>query len=541
MKMRTKVYLISFSSSIIPLLLLAIITFNLFKDEITKSEREKVHLVLHQGESYLENTFINLSSKMDMLGEVYMGHESNEMEEYIDIFSKNTNEVEYFIFGDSEGNLYTGSSFPGKLPDTYDPRIRPWYIGALTTKESYFISDIFLHASTGSPVISISKRIEKNSKTLGVVSALLKLEILGESLGRFTNDKVTGFLVADSNGLPLFCVEDGNVHVDNLMEHDTSHEDESFHHNDSESIRSLPDEYIHANFDRLISDGYLVYSSPNGNEIYYPHLIEFAGLSLVGGVHEKELLKPVIKAEKIIFIISFTTMIVSTIIIIILGNKFSASMIRLSYIIDNIARGNYTKNLKNLDKYIDVDSELYPVKEGIERMQGEIKKREKKLKLISQTDSLTNIFNKGAITDILNIEIERSKSFGSKFTLIMFDLDHFKNLNDNFGHIFGDEVLKSISKTVLGQLKEGDSFGRYGGEEFLILLPDTNIYGGVALAERVRRVIESLEWKEKTITTASFGVAEFNAPKNFEMSVSIVDGLLYQAKKNGRNQVAYNK
>lgn len=546
MKIRTQVYLISLTSSIIPLFFLAITSFFLFGNEFRSSEKEKVELILQQGETYLQNTFDDLDSKLGIFEDIYKDHDAEELKEYMDIFSANTKEVEYFVFGDSKGHLYTGDTFPGKLPDDYDPRRRPWYIGAAMTQNNYFISQVFSHASTGKPVITISKRFEINGEVVGVITALLNLEILGENLKRFRTDKVTEFLVVDKHGRPLFSVDNevslhlehknknsnlghGIKHLNN-PEVELDHSDETF----------LPLEFIEENYNKLMAEGFLSHDNVNGREFYYPHPIKFANITLVGGSYENELLKPVIKIQKIIFYISLGTLLFTTILILIFGYKFSASLVRLSYIIDNIARGDYSKNILNIDKFVNVNSELYLVKEGIKKMQKEIQEREKKLKLISEMDSLTQIYNKGAVTDIINMEINRSKSFGTEFSLIMFDLDHFKNVNDTYGHLFGDEVLRKISKKVTEQLKSSDVFGRYGGEEFLILLPDTNIHGSAAIAERLRKTIFSIEWDENTTVSASFGLAHFVNPDDFETAVAIVDGLLYKAKKNGRNQVAFN-
>ena len=547
MKIRTQVYLISLSSSIIPLIFLAITSFFLFGNEFRKSEKEKVELILQQGETYLQNTFEDLNSKLTIFEDIYKGHDAEKLKEYMDIFSANTKEVEYFVFGDSEGHLYTGDTFPGKLPYDYDPRRRPWYIGAAMTQNDYFISEVFSHASTGKPVITISKRFEKNGEVVGVITALLNLEILGENLKRFRTNKVTDFLVLDKHGDPLFSVnkkvflhlehKDGGSNLGHGIKYldglevKLDHSDETF----------LPLEFIEQNYNKLMAEGFLSHDNIDGREFYYSHPVKFANITLVGGSYEKELLKPVIKIQKIIFYISLGTLIFTTILILIFGYKFSASLTRLSYIIDNIARGDYSKNILNIDKFVNVNSELYLVKEGIKKMQKEIQEREKKLKLISEMDSLTQIYNKGAITDIINMEINRSKSFGTEFSLIMFDLDHFKNINDTYGHLFGDEVLRKISKKVLEKLKNTDAFGRYGGEEFLILLPDTDIHGGEVLAERLRKTIFSIEWSEHTTVSASFGLAHFINPDNFETTVAIVDSLLYRAKKNGRNQVAFNK
>ena len=121
-------------------------------------------------------------------------------------------------------------------------------------------------------------------------------------------------------------------------------------------------------------------------------------------------------------------------------------------------------------------------------------------------------------------------------SLVMFDLDHFKMINDTYGHSAGDVVLSSLSGLVKGHIRASDSLGRWGGEEFMLLLPEKRLGAAVGVAEKLRTLIEEQK-NEATNVTASFGVAEFRAGDTIETIYDRADNAMYKAKNNGRNRV----
>ncbi|MEO1958265.1 MAG: diguanylate cyclase [Nautiliaceae bacterium] len=146
-------------------------------------------------------------------------------------------------------------------------------------------------------------------------------------------------------------------------------------------------------------------------------------------------------------------------------------------------------------------------------------------------DALTGILNRGTIEEKLR-EIAREKE-GS---VIFFDIDHFKKINDTYGHEFGDYVLKKLSKIIKGRLRRKDFFGRWGGEEFLIVLPNTPYNGALKLAEEIRELIEKANF-ENVKVTISLGVGDFKRGEDVDTIIQRVDNALYNAKNSGRNQV----
>lgn len=166
----------------------------------------------------------------------------------------------------------------------------------------------------------------------------------------------------------------------------------------------------------------------------------------------------------------------------------------------------------------------------------------KELKEQSSRDSLTGLFHRGAIMEFLKNTIEKCSRKKQPMVTILADIDYFKHINDTYGHLMGDTVLKVVSNTLNSQLRSYDCVGRYGGEEFLIILGETDITDASLIVERMRRSISLLEFKQNEITfsiTMSFGLSFVNNNgdmKNEETLLLEADGALYQAKNEGRNR-----
>ena len=158
-----------------------------------------------------------------------------------------------------------------------------------------------------------------------------------------------------------------------------------------------------------------------------------------------------------------------------------------------------------------------------------------KLEEAATTDGLTKIFNRKKICALINSEMK--KLGREKISLIMFDIDNFKRINDTYGHDMGDEVLVRISQTAKNSIRSQDSIGRWGGEEFMILLPDTKKEEAASIAERIRAAIHELKWEKMNQISVSVGVAEVREDEELQDTYKRVDNRLYYAKTHGKNQV----
>ena len=182
---------------------------------------------------------------------------------------------------------------------------------------------------------------------------------------------------------------------------------------------------------------------------------------------------------------------------------------------------------------------------GMIRDITERKMREEKLKYLSTHDQLTNLYNHGAFFDFLEQEVERSKRHGSRFSLLMLDLDHFKKVNDTFGHHVGDTVLSEVAARIKRACRAADIVSRYGGEEFTVIMPEADLDSTLNGAERIRHEIVASDithvGDQAVNITISIGVATF--PENTSSGqklVELADANLYAAKKSGRDRVSWD-
>ncbi len=169
----------------------------------------------------------------------------------------------------------------------------------------------------------------------------------------------------------------------------------------------------------------------------------------------------------------------------------------------------------------------------------ELKESEIKLQLLSTTDTLTHIHNRFFLDEILHKQYYRLLRNNERCSIIMMDIDHFKNINDKFGHLRGDEILKELTRKISTHIRESDVFGRWGGEEFMIIAPHTSLSEAVKLAEKLRHIIEKSTFGEVGKITVSFGVAECTKEKTLDANIMEADKALYNSKAQGRNKVSY--
>jgi len=171
-----------------------------------------------------------------------------------------------------------------------------------------------------------------------------------------------------------------------------------------------------------------------------------------------------------------------------------------------------------------------------------LEKANEELAILSQTDGLTKLFNRIHWESCLQAEYKRWTRSQHSSSLVMLDIDHFKNVNDTYGHMVGDEVIRHLSALIREHVRETDVSGRYGGEEFVILLADTPLKNAYIFAERLRKEVEQAVVKYNDIEvnyTISLGVAEVEpCIKNYEAWIECADAALYHSKENGRNKVS---
>lgn len=185
---------------------------------------------------------------------------------------------------------------------------------------------------------------------------------------------------------------------------------------------------------------------------------------------------------------------------------------------------------------------LMHAKEEIDRRTQELAEKNEALYHTSVTDHLTGVFNRMYLMDALKREFSSSRRHGHFLSCAIMDIDKFKTFNDTYGHHVGDYVLRETARLINGMLREQDIFGRYGGEEFFLILSATNLSSAVKVAEKIRKAVASNSFRiqdQDLCVTLSFGVADLGTqePESIDEMIQNADYALYQAKANGRNRV----
>ena len=179
----------------------------------------------------------------------------------------------------------------------------------------------------------------------------------------------------------------------------------------------------------------------------------------------------------------------------------------------------------------------------IEERTDELRRQNKRLERIAIEDSLTGIYNRRHFFDLAEQEIERAKRYGSPLSIVIMDADYFKNINDAYGHLIGDQILINLAKLCQENIRSLDIIARYGGEEFVVLMPEANLEDAWKSAERLRKLVAETSMIAgglNVMITISLGVAswENNKDLDFNALLARADRALYQSKESGRNRVS---
>lgn len=269
----------------------------------------------------------------------------------------------------------------------------------------------------------------------------------------------------------------------------------------------------------------------------YLHKKYIATLIIISST--KQIYSTILEVMSILFIV-FLSIIVITLFI---SSKLQSIFTKPIYML--IEHIQYIINNSKYDKKITQNraDEFQILYDGFNALLETIDKQTKELQLLASIDPLTKLYNRRYLRDISEQIMELAKRNKTKLSVIMIDIDLFKSINDQYGHKNGDEVIVRLAKTLKSMTRSSDIVCRFGGEEFIILLPETILKGAVNVAEKIRTSVEKLaidiNQEQKIHFTISCGVSEVNVneDKNIESSIQRADESLYKAKKNGRNRV----
>jgi len=411
-------------------------------------------------------------------------------------------------------------------PDGYDPTQRPWYKSALVNTPNL---------STGIPYFNLEgqKWFFSSAKVL-----------FSESRG------FTGVVASDS---PIASIVEQLQHLGGGYESSYSFVtnldgDIILHPNDAllnKNINDVVDLAIHFND----SEGSIEQSVDGRKKVAYYSHCEEVGWVVFTVVDKQEI------ASAIQYQILLYTLITAVIALLlgfaqsmILSQRFSKPLQQLQCKIKNLinAPEEHHCTFKFPDNEIGIiaqeisnltSKEFYAKSKALEKSNEELEKSNAELQLLSITDPLTGLYNRHKLDVELANELSRASRYGGTFALLILDIDWFKKVNDEYGHLAGDSVLKECATLMFKSSRDIDMVGRWGGEEFIILCPRINVIQADALGERIRSSIEQHQFSSKAAITISVGVAEFSHKESVSELIKRADDNLYYAKHNGRNRV----
>lgn len=476
----------------------------------------------------------------------------NRIQDFLEYSIQYSDEYIVLAYVDSKGFIRAGTG--GKDVDVRD---RPYFNEGVKGRES--ISDILTGRLSGEPTIIISSPIMKNGKFNGLVVGSVPLSTITKIMESHRIGATGETILIDKQGLMLTESRFTNELIDKGIIK-------------ARTALNLELDSPLSQAARQGKPGSGEFIDYRGEKVFaYFHWLPDRQWALIAKQDKKEAMEAGgQKGVRLALATGGSSILLFLILGTLLAGKLADSVKLVAQAAEEIAAGK-------LDKKIDVNSsyEVRLLAASFNKMSASLSKSYEKLnayneemvaaneELIatneelsitnlaleksSMTDQLTGLYNRHFLVDRATREFERALAGNYPISVIVLDIDNFKNVNDTHGHKVGDQVLQQLAEILLEQTRPGDVVARYGGEEFLVMLPNSSLEVGIEVAERLRLKVESNKFKTNNgeiNTTISLGVSRFTgesqfAPEELMDKIFIAADLcLYQAKNNGRNQVA---
>lgn len=434
------------------------------------------------------------------------------------IKEKNDYVLMYFEYENEKRSLMVSKEYaidtkfgklPFEVPKDLNAKLRPWYIGA-KNKKGLYLSEIYKDLNTKKNMITISYPVYKNGSLLGVLGFDIDLDALAKSLNVYAIDKDIDFSIFDKNGVPIISNKFGNF--------------------------SKANDYF-----KLFSKAKGFGTIDRENSIYTYEYINSINFYIFTKVDKDILLKEFEPINRLIVLVSIISLFISLMYIVTFFEFFEKFIKKISITLSKIAKGDYTNEFSEFSEIFGKTSEFQNIKNALQDMQNSIETREKTLEELANFDTLTKIYNRRYLFSVLDKKYREAILSQGLFSLAILDLDNFKQVNDIYGHQLGDEVLKTFAEETKKLLDSSQIFGRYGGEEFLIIFPSIPLRQAIETCESIRSNTENINFSIPSLKiTVSAGVASYNG-QSLEKILQEADLCLYDAKKSGKNKVHFKE
>lgn len=508
------------------------LTIFLFRQEIHTTHnliQERNHSIT----LFLEGYFNEISNTVKFLAtdiNVQNGDLNNQIyrDKALQIYQQiqNSNENIFYVYsGYKDGTLLINDY---AAPKDYVLTKRPWYIAAKASAPTLSIGEPYQEAVYQTWLIATSKALERNGSIYGVISIDCSMDNILHTLKQDTD--------VDHSFDNFVLNQEGKIII----------------HPNQELLGKTLHEVFSEDINLAGLQGYLK-TADNESALFYSTL-KTNGWTIITVANIKDIEGPIVR-----YILACLTTVAFFCLLwgyaqsVALSKRIAEPLEALRRQVNNIIGGQPEENYSYPDNDIGhlaheveslISGEIYAAHAEVVKVNCELRrankaleKEQQHLELLANTDPLTGIYNRYKIDKCLEEEWKRSKRYSTIFSVIIIDIDKFKDINDTYGHQAGDLVLRSFSKIISKNIRDCDSAGRWGGEEFLVILPETDLQQATLVADKLRDIVENYLFSVERRVTFSAGLGQFDHTHDLDELLTTIDKRLYFAKENGRNMV----
>ncbi|MFW6101674.1 MAG: sensor domain-containing diguanylate cyclase [Bacteroidota bacterium] len=432
--------------------------------------------------------------------------------------------IKYVYSGYEDGTLLINDYSP---PKDYDPRKRPWYLAALEAAPDISGGIPYREAKTREWLVSFSKVLTDDT---GDLHGVMTIDSSLDAVTKILSERDPAY----SSSYSFVVDEEGTVII---------HHREDLLGKEFKKIAETEDDFSSP-------AGRSSYTFEQQSKIAYHTRLESLGWIVVTVVDKYEIVKfLIVRILLSIAVVIAVSLLVVQIISRTLSNNIIAPLRmleqRVKAAISGSSQTDYhdQTNPPSVSRYNEIGSIANAIEQLTERAlfqkNQELEAQNERLEKLSQTDYLTGLLNRRKVYEELEKEYQRAMRYACTFSIIIFDLDWFKSINDTHGHHAGDQVLKEVADIARSMLRATDSLARWGGEEFLILCPETTLEGSAAIAQRIQAAVGENCFSVPKKITISAGICEYRSGLSLEDLLTEADRKLYEAKSQGRSRVVF--
>jgi len=424
--------------------------------------------------------------------------------------------INFVYSGYEDGSLLINNYTP---PEGFNSVQRPWYQAAIQAHPLASDGIPYLEIITEEWLVSIGKTVtNKNRQIVGVLAIDASMDTVVQALAARDDAYPTAYnFVLDNQGIAL-------IHNDSTLR-GTFHE---------KVFQSLPPEEIsEGNFSYLVSGTHII--------AHFSRLDDL-GWIVITGVPRADILRPImVTIFSSLGIIIAASLIATWLVSFLLSRNIINPLIHLQKRVQEITDGRKAP----ISSDFLPNNEIGTIAEAIETLTEdalfqktiELQTKNSLLDSLAKTDQLTGIANRRMTQQVIEQEIDRFNRYKKPFCIFLFDIDHFKTVNDTHGHEVGDQVLVELVRLVQSVIRRTDTFGRWGGEEFILVCPETSLHTAETIAEKICTTVREYEFARGLGITLSIGVSEFQSGATLKQILVEVDRKMYLAKQKGRDRV----